>query len=241
MPLKQFDWSSFNPQLDAGLTAQQIRSMRYNCTWRRGMECPNRIGSDENHNVNCEVCDGTGFLYDDDGVPEKMLVTSISLRQQYQSFGRFDAGMGMITALPGTRLSWWDKVTFNESKIRFTEAFAPPKAGLTQKLKYLIVDETAERGVLRLVSATKVKQRLGIDYSIVNGAIQWTSKPSEKFFSVMYLIRPTYILLDISHHIRQLPTGKTFGKREQTTEFPILAAGKLDFLVGRENAIPQPT
>ena len=240
MPLANFDWSAFGPQLDPTLTLQQIKSMRYNTFWQKAMVCPNRIGEKLNHDLNCTVCDGTGHLYDD-GEEAKMLVTSVSMRQMYATQGRIDLGMAMITTLPETQLSWWDKVTFTETTIRYTEVVQHVAGnGLSDKLKYAVVDDPDKRGVLRLVDQTGLAYTIDTDFSIDTlGRIQWTTDPGNIYYSVLYLRRPVYIILDVNHHARTLPA---FGARgintrgpERTIDFPVMGIGKLDFLMGDES------
>lgn len=242
MPLANTDWSAFGPTLDPTLTLQQIKSMRYNSTWQKAMVCPNRIVDKQNHDLNCKVCDGLGFLYDS-GTEAKLLVTSVSVRHMWATQGRVDLGMAMITTLPETQLSWWDKVTFNESTIRYTEAVTHvPTNGLIDKLKYAIIDTEDKRGVVRLVRQDGVEFVLDTDFSITaDGRIQWTNDPGAIYYSVMYWRRPAYIILDVNHHFRTLPA---FGARgiarnsgERTIEFPVMGLGKLDFLVGDESKV----
>lgn len=228
------DWSGFGPQLDPNLVNQQFETMRYNVIWRKGMVCPRRMLDKDNHDLNCTVCDKTGYLYDT-GVERKMLITSVSLRQMYQLSGRFDAGMAMISAAPTDRMSWWDKITLTETLVRYSESFEHKNAGTIDKLKYPIQDGAVERGVIRLVDQEGVEYALDTDYTIADGKIQWAVAPTTgKFFSVAYLIRPTYIILDVTHHARTLPTGRGMGA-EKTVQFPVQGVGKLDFLVTDEN------
>lgn len=243
MPLAQRDWTAFGPQLDPTITIQQIKSMRYNSTWQRAMVCPNRIVEKNNHNINCKVCDGTGFLYDA-GVAAKILVTSVSVRQMWQTQGRIDLGMAMITTMPETRMSWWDKFTFNESVIRYTEAVKHVAGtGTTDKLKYAIIDAATDPGVLRLVDQTGHEYVYGTDFVVTDGKIVWAVEPGDLFYSVMYLRRPSYIVIDVNHHFRTLPAfgaaglgGQALGP-ERTIEFPVMGVGKLDFLVGDESKV----
>lgn len=233
MGLAGFDWSSFGPQLDPGLTLQQIVTMRHNTLWRKALTCPNRITNIHGHNLNCTTCDGTGFLYGP-STEQKMLVTSVSLRQQYMTQGRFDAGMAMITALPEVRLSWWDKVTFTETKMRFTEPVIRG-TGPSDRLKYDIIDEPDYPGVELLAVSNGQFLVQGTDFNVVDGKLVWVnSPPVGAFYSIAYLIRPTYVILDVNHHSRTLPSYRSKGA-EKTQEFPIQAVGKLDFLIGDES------
>lgn len=235
------DWSAFGPQLDPKLTLQQVQSMRYNSLWQKAMVCPNRIVEKQNHDLNCTVCDGLGFLYDA-GEAAKMLVTSVSTRQMWATQGRVELGMAMITTLPETQMSWWDRVTLTESTIRYTEAGKhDPAKGLSDKLKYGIIDTELLRGVQRLVKSDGTEFVLDTDFSIADEKILWATDPGEIFYSVMYRRRPSYIILDVQHQFRSLPAFSPRGINtkgpEVTVEFPVMGLGKLDFLVGDESKV----
>lgn len=244
MPLATNDWQAFGAQLDPKLILQQVETMGYNVTWKRALVCPNRIVEKSSHDLNCTVCDGTGFLYDE-GTSQKMLVSSVSLRQAYQSQGRVDLGTAMLTAKPEVPLSWWDKVTLTETTIGFTEVVLHVP-GKPDKLKYPIVDTEEKRGVWRLVRNDGTQYELDTDFVVgADGLLSWAVEPGQCFFSIGYYIRPTYIVLDVNHHARTLPA---FGPRgiaqnvnpsgasQRTVEFPVMALGKFDFLVGTEES-----
>jgi hypothetical protein len=244
VPLASNDWQAFGAQLDPKLILQQVETMGYNVLWRRALVCPNRMVERTHHDLNCTVCDGTGFLYDE-GTEQKMLVSSVSLRQAYQSQGRIDLGTAMLTAKPEVALSWWDKVTLRETTISFTEV-VQHTPGAPDKLKYRIIDTEEKRGVWRLVRNDGTPYTLDTDFSVdADGRLIWTIEPGACFFSIGYFIRPTYIVLDVNHHARTLPS---FGPRgiaqnvnpsgmsQRTIEFPVMALGKFDFLVGTEES-----
>lgn len=234
MPLKGFDWGNLEANLDVRLTTQQIRSMGYNALWRKGMICPSRIVGKQNHDINCTLCDGIGFLYDREPTNAKVLVTSISVKQMYQTFGRFDAGMAMITTEPANKLSWWDSIEFTQSTARYTEAVQRAKVGVIDRLKYKVID------TVRLVDAKGRDYVKGTDYDITaEGRISWRAsgqKPApEAFYSIAYLVRPTYIVLDLIHVIRDSPSVRVPGSRGlSAAEFPVMGVGKLNFLLGHQ-------
>lgn len=242
MPLDGFDWQKFGPTLDPTLTLQQVRSMRTNALWQRALVCPNRIVETNNHNINCTLCDGGGYLYDA-GQPAKMLVTGVSVRQMWATQGRVDLGMAMLTTEPETQMSWWDKVTFLETTIRYTECIKhETKDGLTDKLKYAVVDAPELRGVVRCTSSTGTEFTIDTNFTIsADGRLVWSTDPGDIFYSVMYLRRPAYIILDLNHHFRSLPAFGQNGINSKgpakTVEFPVQGLGKLDFLVGDESRV----
>jgi hypothetical protein len=97
--------------------------------------------------------------------------------------------------------------------------------------------------VLRLVRSDGVELSLDTDFGIVDGNIQWAVDPGAITYSVAYLIRPTYMVLDVTHHARTLPT---FGPRgintrgpERTIAFPVMGIGKLDFLLSQDARVAE--
>lgn len=234
MPLVTKNWDNFQAVLDQSLSIQQVKSMGYDSIWKKGVICPNRLIKKEEHDLNCKVCDGTGFLYDNSGEMIKALVTSIGLKQMWQTFGRFDVGMGIITVSPEHRLSWWDMIEFPTSTIRYSQIMQRGSDGLfVDKAKYGVVE------MVRAVDPLGVDFVCGHDFEItIDGKLDWNvqggRKPSAgSFYSVSYLCHPRYIVVELVHQIRKSPSKQ--GGVLQSTEFPIQAIGKLDFLIGDES------
>lgn len=208
--------------------------MGYDAVWKKGTICPNRMLKKEDHDINCKVCDGTGFLYESEGADIKAVITSIGLKQMWQTFGRFDVGMGIITVEPIHKISWWDLVEFPKSVIRYSQILQRGSDGkLIDKAKYPVVE------MVRAVDPLGVDYTCGHDFDLTDeGKIDWNvvggrkPKPSA-FYSVSYLCHPRYIVLELVHQIRESQTRQS-GPIVRT-EFPLQAIGKLDFLVGDES------
>ena len=234
MPLKTIPVSAFAPRLSQEITEQQIRTMGYNVLWRKAMVCPNRIETKYNHDLNCTVCDGTGFLYesDDEATTTIALITSISMHQEFMSMGRFDAGMARVTFLPCDKLSWWDKIEMLDSTVRYTEVIVRTDE-VTDKFKYKVLS------VSKVVDAAGTAYTEVTDFTIndTTGELEWITGqgPAEDvYYSVIYECRPIYIVLDMLHHVRDSNVLKGTGTAERA-QFPIQAVCKLDFLIGDES------
>lgn len=230
-------YQAFGPQPDPYLTIRQIETMGYNVLWRRSLVCPNRIGGVDNHNLNCTICDRTGFVYET-GTPQKMLIMGVSLRQMYQSFGRIDAGTCYVTAMPEVQLSWWDKIELTESIINFQQAVQRNTAATSDKLRYAIVDTADVPGVLIVRGGDGTTYQRGTHFTVTDGKLVWLSggPANGSFYSVRYLVRPVYRILDVNHHVRDLPSFGPNGiapkgnGNERSIRFPIQAIGRLEYL-----------
>ena len=238
MPIANKNWRSFEALLDPTLTLHQVEEEGYDTLWKRGCVCPNRMLEKQNHDVNCTVCDGTGFLYDA-GTPIKSLTTSIGLKQMWQTFGRFDVGMAIITVNPKHKMSWWDLIEFPDEVVRYTEIL---KRGptLIDKAKY------------KVKTAIRVVDHVGTDYAVktdfnisTDGKFDWTggakSPALNSFYSVSYLCSPRYVILEMVHQFRNSQSRSVPKYLHEHSgpithvEFPLQAIGKLDFLIGDES------
>lgn len=224
MPLSTTNWSNVVATLNNPLTDHQIQEMGYDAVWRKGMVCPNRITTKENHDLNCTLCDGTGFVYETDGTCLKVLFTSISMQQVFQSFGRFDMGMAMATVQSAYKLSWWDRLDLTTSVIRYNEVIKRTANSSVDKCKYTPVCP------ILLVDSTGAYYKSGEHYSINNNTVVWLTNARPKaYYSFAYTCHPRYIVMDLAHHFRDSPKAQI----QQT--FPVQATVKLDFLIGDES------
>ena len=225
MPLASTNWKNFEALLFNGLTVHQIEQEGYPALWRRAVVCPNRMVDKLNHDVNCTVCDSTGFLYDE-GTPIKALTTSIGVKQMWQAFGRYDVGTAVISVNPIYRISWWDMIEFPEDVIRYSEVIQHDQHAVADKLKYVPVD------AVRVTDSIGTNYTFGTDYTFVNNTIEWINHP-EKFVSVSYTCHPRYILLELVHHFRRSASRNAGIKAP--ADFPLQAVAKLDFMLGDES------
>ncbi len=210
-----------------------IKTKGYKVTWEKAMFCPNRAGTDpKDHNIACTLCDGSGFLYYD-SVDTIMLMTSVTVSEQYYAFGRFDTGRKNVTASPECRLSFWDKLTLRESVGRFTELLFRQPDTMNDKAKYSVLDLVNVSWVDRAGDVAEAV--LGFDVSIDadTGALVWASddnRPDDRsYYSVSYEYHPEYVVTDLPHHIRDT---QILGSAEEGAHqtFPVQAVAQLNFL-----------
>lgn len=225
MPLATKNWSRFEALLDNNLTIHQIEQEGAPALWRKGVVCPNRIVGKNNHDLNCALCDGTGFLYDA-GTEIKALTTSIGVKQMWEAFGRYDVGTSIISVNPANQISWWDMVEFPEATIRYSEVIKRDLVTGIDKLKYTPV------APVRFVDSLGTDYVIDTDFTFVNNTVQWITDPSP-YVSASYTCHPRYILLELVHHYRR-STVNHAGLKFQA-DFPLQAVAKLDFLIGDES------
>lgn len=226
-------------QLNPDFIRGQIDSgMSYVVLWEKGLTCPRRVEDADNHDINCSLCEGTGFLYVDP-IETKAIVSSISLHQMYQSFGRFDAGMAQISLPSGLKPSWWDRITLVEATVRYNEPVLRDATSLC-KLRYDITAPLdAETGVLTIVDSNGSVYD-ATTYTVPNGKLVWVdgAGPAEgTYYTVSYFVKPRYVILDLTHQVRLFSTDRTGSEAQPKSEFPVQCVGKLEF-IPRENNPP---
>jgi hypothetical protein len=168
-----------------------------------------------------------------DPLTVEVLMTSLSLKEYYRTEGRFDVGTVLVTLAAENKISFWDKLTLLDSRMRFTEVLKR-QAGLVDKLEYPALT------IEKLYSFTSINQTvdyvLGTDFSVnPSGDILWASPPPQGItLGVSYFRNPAYIILDLAHHIRDTqvaPGGVAPPANPGTfTEMPMQGMAKLDFL-----------
>lgn len=223
---------SFDVPFNRKKFEQMIKgSHGYNVCWEKAQYCPFIKGpSPRDHDINCKVC-MNGFIYFDPK-PTQMLVMSATISQQYFAYGRFDTGKVNITAYPEFRVSFWDRITLCDSRVRFTELVVRQRSSLLDKLKFipLCVERLVWADVF--TDATLKVATQGTDFTIATGGeIQWltTNRPSaDTVYSIVYHYRPQYVVLDLPHMLRDQKTPT------KQSEFPISAVAQLAGFIREE-------
>lgn len=220
-PSVRAEVGSWAVPFDRDKFTQLIKVHGYNVCWEKAAYCPFLRGpSPKDHDINCTTCSG-GFIYFDPKLT-KMTVQSLSLSQQYYAYGRFDSGRAQITAFPEFRVSFWDRITLCDARVRHRELVKRSRSTLSDKMKFpvLSVEYIAwgDDDVLEVA-------QLG-DYTIADdGSVTWqtTHRPgADTFYSIVYFYRPVYIVLDLTHHLRDETAANG-----QRYEFPNQFVGQL--------------
>jgi hypothetical protein len=212
-----------------------LRSKGYSVNWQQATFCPNRPRgglAPKDHSIDCKVCDGSGFLHFDECTTQ-MLMTGMSLNQNYFAYGRFDVGQVMVTALPTVRLHEWDRLVLNNGVARFHEIVLRQPETNADRLKYniLAVQHVAwmdRSGVLRRFHQDR-------DFLLRENRLVWTAAflpdPLD-YYTVAYTYRPRYVVMDLVHQHRESPVNGVH------QEFPVQAVAKLEHLIRDESLDP---
>lgn len=233
LPSEAGKWNqSLNDQtvdFDRDAFTRFIADKGYEVTWEKSVFCPNVGGlSPRDHVLNCQLCDhGLGFLYIDP-VETRMLMQGIKLNQSFFAYGRWDMGNMLVTAEPEFNINFGDRLTLSNGVARFPERVVRTKGSTSDKLKYepLSIDHISwvgRDGSLVVIDPTEV--------TIVDDTIVWagTQPDAGSFYSISYMYRPRYVVMDLIHHHRDSTIAGTH------YQFPVQAVAKLDFLIRDES------
>lgn len=217
----------FRVDLQPAMFEKMIADHGYKVTWEKNIPCPNRLEDIHEHDVNCTVCNGLGFLYYDTQNTE-MAMVSISLREIFMQAGKFLPGMVMVTSHAKDKIARWDRLTLQESQLRYSEPIRRSDKGSFDRTKYEIVSVLTIRDSLRTYTED-------VDFEVETHGITWIpGNVPTKFYSISYMYRPVYVVLDLLHAIRDqhvLTEGT-----DQNRQLPIQAVAQLEFLIGDESA-----
>lgn len=199
-------------------------------SWEKALFCSNRSNAvaPGGHDPNCDVCDGSGYLYIQP-TPTQMLISGATLEQAFYIQGKADSGIATITALPENKIGYWDRVVVTQSTVRYTELVRRRENTLVDRLRY----ETL--GVLHIQYKKTVFVPIR-DFKVNGDNLTWTSNakvrpPDGEFYSILIERRPVYIVLDMTKHHRDQHDGNTGA----TEKMPLQVTAKLDFIVRDES------
>jgi hypothetical protein len=227
-------------ELERDAFAKFIVEHGYQVQWEKATFCPNAPNTGlgpRDHDINCSICNGSGFLYfDPPTTPEVdlrltyMLMQGIRLDQSYHAYGRWDVGTQMVTAMPEFTIDYFDRLTLCNGIARFRERVTRQPGTTTDKLRYapLTIDHVCwvdRTGALKTFTANS-----DFTINVDEDSIEWiltAGLPDDMDrYSVVYTYRPRYIVQDLVHqHRDQAVDG---GKR---VAFPVQAIARLDFLI----------
>lgn len=234
------DEAGFNVAFDRDKFTNAIERHGLNVLWQKSTFCPFLKGPNpKDHDITCTVCDGGNYYFD--SKPTKMLITSMSLAQQYFAYGRFASGKAQITALPTYKISFWDKVTLCDSRMRVRDIVHRQRGVLVDQFKYIpiCVENLIWNNNGVIATATQ-----DVDFTLAADSrnVTWltSNRPNaDTYYSVVYYYHPSYIVVDEAHGIRDIqqpnpPSGST----DTQYEFPVQVVGQLDQFVRNEGRDP---
>lgn len=205
----------------------------YDVTWEKGLKCPFLKGPNPlDHSVTCKVCT-YGWVYID-AKQTRMIATSLTLPQQFYAFGRFSAGRVQFTAFPEFKVSFFDRITLHNSRTRYQEYVLRNRSSTKDRTTF---NPLCFEAIAWATSDTAYDVAIEGDYIITeSGEIEWVTShrpPPNTHYSVIYYHRPMYIVLDLTHQVRDLNTRG--GKQE---EFPVQVVAQLDQFLREEGKDP---
>lgn len=176
--------------------------------------CPSRSSfsedtGDNNHPLNCEICDGSQIVdVDDESYEDWVYIQGMKLEKQFQVSEVFDVKDAFLTARAGSRLGYFFKVEvldfgsqFNEVILRGTDD--------SDKVRYPYSDPM-DGSFFLLMGPDGTKYERGVDYNIVGRDLTWltSNRPaSNKLYSIIYPVLPTFRVLEFMHENRYYYDG----------------------------------
>jgi hypothetical protein len=227
-------------EFDRDAFAKVIKEKGYDVTWYKAAFCPNTppgtLSSRRDHAFSCPICDGTGFVYFDP-CNTRVLMMGMKLDQSFYAYGRWDHGTSMVTAEPGLRLSFFDRLVLNNSLLRYTERIVRTPGQTTDVLAYPALCVEYVGWVNRVGQLQTFVSGQHYQLSQGGGSIEWlitTGLPDDRSrYVVAYEYRPRYVVIDLPHaHRDQREDGKE-------RSFPVQAMARLDYLVRERGLDPQ--
>lgn len=225
-----------------GLSFDQLiqnRGIRF--IHRKAIPCPNIKSIDDNsHDPNCAICEGDGMFY----YQEKEifgLFYSNSLEKNLEQQGMWEIGTAVLTFpteyADGTQADFnmYDQLVVPDFTVRLWELKEyEPAPDNRQYLRYPINNIEFIASVIDGVLKPFV---LGVDYTIVDGGIQWVAgkepgysniEERGRVFTVAYFANPVY---NVVQHLRELRiTQEMVAGQKVAKRLPQQILVKRDFL-----------
>jgi hypothetical protein len=231
----------FNVPFDRDKFTQLIKVHGYDVIWEKNMYCPFLKGPNpKSHDINCRVC-SQGFVYFSP-VETRMKISGLNLAQQYYAYGRFDSGRAQITAYPEYKVSFWDRITLVNSRVRFSELVKRQRSTLRDRPRFNPL--TIERLAWPATESTLAyaEQDVGFTVDSVTGELVWEEdqpRPgADTFYSMVYYFRPAYLVLDLPNQVRDANVSANLIENRQI-EFPVQAVGQLVQFIRDESKDPR--
>lgn len=229
------DLDAFDVPFDRDKFTRAIHAKGYDVIWEKAQYCPDLRGpSPHSHDITCETCKN-GFLYFDP-IQTRMLMTGLTLPQQFYAYGRFTQGKVSVTAMPEFKVSYWDRITVCDARLRAQEHVRRQVGTMSDRLQYAPISAVR----LSWKSPTVVKQAIeGVDFDCdcTEGTLVWKTdnRPDNgQFYSIVYYHQPSYIVLDNPHAIRDQHVPRLDQRIEKSYEFPVQVIAQLDTFI-RDN------
>jgi hypothetical protein len=208
--------------------------------WRKAMLCPCIRAVTGQADLDCEDCDGSGYVYVDPLNIRAHMASFDSKTRLYEKFGLWVSGEVQVTTEATYRLNWRDSLEMRDDLMGFNEVIE--KGNRHGVRSSLAVDTDSAR--YRIAHLTKAMVRSGnsvipleVGYHLMvddNGHVKWRA-PGNKivedgaFVSLRYDFKPVYIVISHPHALRSDVRG-TKVSQPTVDGLPLQAAAQLDFL-----------
>lgn len=202
---------------------------------------------DTQYNPSCPVCGGNGIIYHS---PQTIQGIVASAEGEYLNarFGGYRDGVVNITVEPEHLPSFGDRFEVLDSVMLYQETV--DDNGLnTLSLRFPIIHRTMTIATGDIVvgvmyatyadattnQSTGVELIEGVDFSIVDGSVNWLNKPvNAGKFSFTYFMHPTYTCIAFANSMRDTHIRRK-SLNDRTVALPVRIQCKLEFL-GDDNA-----
>ena len=159
--------------------------------------CQAETGQDNMPDYTCPACLGKGYFYFD---PQQVNVTftNVEGRRDQTPIGLLDVGTALVTANPQYKIGFRDRLTFIDSETSYSEVKTYQGHPDGELLNYPIHEMIAVYKRNVEIPSTEYTWEVGKRHLKFNAGVL---NPGEGF-SVLYRIRPAYIVIDIPHELR---------------------------------------
>lgn len=237
-PAKQKTRADFRPEEFERVILQHGKYV----TWRKAMLCPCENHETGQPKLDCEDCDGSGYVYVDPHNIQAHMVSFDKSTRIYEKFGMWLEGNVMVTVMPQYRLGFRDSIEMQDAIMSFNELLRKGnRRGKRSKLP-----DGHDSARYRIASVTRLAYHSPGDDSFVllepgyhfevsdDGWIHWLSPgsvvPDGATFSVLYDFHPVFQIVSHPHATRDDVRG-TKVPDDTAYSLPIQAAARLDYLI----------
>jgi hypothetical protein len=164
--------------------------------WERSMLCSCISEDSGQPDFNdCPGCRGKGYTYFD---PKeiKALASSMAGKKDHIPIGLLDVGTTMLTTSSMDRIGFRDRITFLDMKTTYSQVVTFTDNPEGELLKYDCVDMVSVR-VLNTEIPESAYTVNGNRIKFQNNVVGYGER-----FSVLMMVRPTYVVIDMPHELR---------------------------------------
>lgn len=235
-------------------------------TWEMASECPcvdsgeglgltldtglsSLPGLTQQAQTDCPSCGGRGYRHHSAQTIRALVLTMSNEPERSQPQGDYAQGTVNVTTLPEHRLSWGDRITLQESVIRYreTKVYAGEAISDTRYpvfTRELRTDPPQQVGVIDIYAADLTnlaplnnEKVEGVDFTVNgSGQIVWVNPPDNGArWAISYYANPVYVVTDLPHPVRDT-RAKIKVPSAVFTSLPLKAVCTLEFLATGEGA-----